>query len=234
MGHYIWYPKVKQKYVESFPNLIKFACSNGYSGSLPKEIGYTGGDPVLGPCPWNNKAEFNKAKEEKSKDLENIQKFLIDKDMQKQQALFQYNRLLDFMDNWKPGSNQDEIAAKNKAEELMKQPGGTLVLMDYINFKGEGTNPSEFYMYNNKKMTWGLKSVLQNWVELEKNPKYPNIKGVAISAFSWVANQVLGFRSIYDPEIKKQDNPGKISVDWMLRVNDYSNISTAQSKYNCK
>ncbi len=229
VGHYIWYPKEgEKKYTESFPDLIKFACSNGYTGSLPKEIGYTGGNPVLGVCPWNSKKEFEDPKTKNSDELKNIQNFLLGQDMQKQQALFQYNRLLDFMDKWKP-ANKVEEHAKEFAGRLMQDPKGLLQMIDYVNFKGEGTAPGEYYKNNKGEVDrWGLKQVLETAVN----------EGQGLT-FIEAAKSTLNRKINTDPKIcEKHTNPEECKKDlkagWEKRINDYSNIATAQSKYNCK
>jgi hypothetical protein len=110
----------------------------------------------------------------------------------------------------------------------MKYQPGLLQMIDYVNFKGAGTAPNEKYTNKEgKEDRWGLKQVLETAV---------NEGGLE---FIDAAKRTLNRKINTDPKIcEKHTNPEECKKDlkagWEKRINDYSNISTAQSKYNCK
>jgi hypothetical protein len=84
-------------------------------------------------------------------------------------------------------------------------PNGVYALVDYVNFKGEGTNPRERY----RGQGWGLLQVLQ-----EMND---NSAGPAAAEFSRAAKRVLARRIANAPRREDQWRAG-----WFTRCDSYA------------
>jgi hypothetical protein len=102
-----------------------------------------------------------------------------------------------------PADQRDRIKAN--FDRLAASDPGTFALIDYVNFKGEGTNPAERY----KGEGWGLAQVLANMDE----------GGNAVAAFSKSAAEVLTRRVNNAPPAR---NEGKWLPGWKNRVRAYS------------
>ncbi len=145
IGHFIWYPAgVRGPYEESFPKLMGHLQAQGVA--LPVGI-------KVGPCPWRTKAEFEAAK--RSPEMTALRDMLHS--TVPIQASFLVNRFLQ-------GTRKVVDATPALQKELVEHhiqalaatPNGLYAMMDYVNFKGEGTNPSERY----QGQGWGLQQVL--------------------------------------------------------------------------
>ena len=90
------------------------------------------------------------------------------------------------------------------ASVISRTRNGTFALIDYVNFKGEGTNPKERY----KGEGWGLLQVLDGM----------SGKASAEREFSESAARVLARRVRNSPPVRKESRwlPG-----WTARVNAY-------------
>jgi hypothetical protein len=84
------------------------------------------------------------------------------------------------------------------------EPLGFYALMDYVNFKGEGTNPSERY----KGQGWGLLQVLETM---------PG-RGPAMQEFAKAADTVLTRRVENSPPAR---NEAKWLPGWRNRLRTY-------------
>ena len=161
IGHFIWYPKNKKtEFHETFPDLLRFMESQGKK--IPQFIKK---DPNL-YCPWNSREEFLLAL--KSPEILELQQFLVDTiDLQ---VKFIENRFNNTM------SDNNFNHVKKQFLRVKESPNGLYVLMDYINFKGEGISPQE--RYNN--VGWGLLQVLE--AMHGTSPGAPAVKEFADSA----------------------------------------------------
>jgi hypothetical protein len=146
IGHFIWYPAGKQgPYVESFPLLIAYLKNREIE--LPQWLS------PLGPCPWPNRkafmADFNGPR------LSGLRKFLASTVAEQSDFLFERLRL----SQAQLSAGLDALDAarlKRNFQILSESTAGTYALVDYVNFKGEGTKPSESYQGKG----WGLRQVL--------------------------------------------------------------------------
>ena len=93
---------------------------------------------------------------------------------------------------------------KLRFEKLAASGKGTFALIDYVNFKGEGTNPSE--RYNGEG--WGLLQVIEGM----KDDASP------LQAFSDSAARVLARRVKNSPPERNED---KWLAGWVRRVDSY-------------
>ncbi|MBS0650454.1 MAG: hypothetical protein JSR93_04770 [Verrucomicrobia bacterium] len=195
IGHFIWYPIGKEdKFVETFRELIQFF--KDHQVQLP---------PWLTPkttCPWHSREEFEKNKRSgKMLELRNLLTQTITL-----QALFMAERFTKAETTLVkdlPKSEAEHVQAQ--IERLGKSPGGTYALLDYLNFKGAGTNSSERY----EEKGWGLLQVLL---------RMPGNTDNAIEEFIAAANKVLTDRVELSPP---QRNEARWLPGWLNRVKTY-------------
>ena len=146
IGHFIWYSRVKEgPFEESFPKLIQFITSKGIR--VP-EIARTA------DCPWSSRTEFINAKN--SPQMNQLRQFLHRTiPLQTSFILTRLEQALPKMLIQAPINKQKKI--KHNFYTLLQSQQGKYALMDYVNFKGEGTNKKERY----KGKGWGMLQVLE-------------------------------------------------------------------------
>ena len=198
IGHFIWYKQGEPGiFEESFPQLVEFLKSKNVK--LPKimaENKYS---------PWKDRQELINLKTKKNPDIEELTNFLYDnKDLQ---IMFIFKRL--------EASLEKMLAVSNDRENVRKQfyrvassPNGLYPLIDYVHFKGEGTNPKERY----KEQGWGLLQVLENMKGAETGK-------AALTEFSNSAKFVLQ-RRVNNSDPSK--NERKWLQGWFNRCNTYA------------
>ncbi len=140
IGHFIWLPEnVSVPFVEQFPDLIKFYLTR--KQAVPEII--LGN--INSGCPWKSRTELDSAPEK----TEIIQWLLTTTYLQ---ASFIISRGMDsIMDIL-----NDNPKLKTPLQEISATPEGRFAIIDYLNFKGTGLDPSERY----KNEGWGLLQVL--------------------------------------------------------------------------
>ncbi|GLH81642.1 hypothetical protein SSBR45G_65510 [Bradyrhizobium sp. SSBR45G] len=155
IGHFIWYPvTAKPPYEEGFPGLVAFLRK----GKTPLPA-WLDKNPVP-PCPWNSRAEFKK--NFNSPQMRQLRQFLLD--TMAEQTQFLVARAQGAMDkilaNTPDGAEREHIVAQYA--RVVRASADLYPLIDYINFKGEGTNPSETAVdkETGQRQGWGLKQVL--------------------------------------------------------------------------
>ncbi|MDO5088768.1 MAG: hypothetical protein Q4D53_03190 [Leptotrichiaceae bacterium] len=148
IGHFIWYKKnEKGIFEESFPPLVEYFKSRNVK--LPEII------EKNKYAPWTSREELMKLKEEKNADIEELTEFLYStKDIQIE---FIYKRLEASLEKMLTAS-QNKENVKKQFYRVANSPNGLYPLIDYVNFKGEGTNINERY----NGQGWGLLQVLEN------------------------------------------------------------------------
>jgi len=149
IGHFIWFPEgLNSPFTETFPSLIQHFKDSGIK--LPDWL------QASDDCPWQDKQAFLTAKmTSEYKQLSD----LINSTFSLQIA-FIHQRMqlalpLILKDIEEP--NQKMIL-EQRFNELTTSEVGMYSLIDYVNFKGEGTSPKERY----EGKGWGLKQVLLN------------------------------------------------------------------------
>lgn len=188
IGHFIWYPAGKRgPFEESFPPLAAFLRSRG--ASVP--------DWALGPCPWSSKSAFES---DRSGPRQTQLRRLLSEtvSLQTEFIIGRLQRALPKM------LSQSRNPARVQAHfnGLLRSPEGAFCLIDYVNFKGEGTSPTERY----RGEGWGLLQVLE---------------GMAAStpgAFSATAKQVLSRRVRNAPA---ERNESRWLKGWQNRCDGY-------------
>ncbi len=181
IGHFIWFSKGHtERFREVFPMVVAFMEEKGVK--MPSWLN------SKTPLPWNSKAEFYAAKKANSKKHTELFKFL--KSTMPYQAEFMAQRLSQALPQMLETINDPKKQAliKKRFSEVMHNKDGSVnerglyVLLDYTNFKGEGTLKSERY----KGQGWGLLQVLEHM-----NPKEPNkLKAFAISAKAMLSRRI--------------------------------------------
>lgn len=148
IGHFIWYPEGKTgPFEEQFLKLLSFFEEN--SVTLPIWLQQSRS------CPWKSKQEFDEARE--GEELKQL-RFLLANTIQLQ-VEFMTERLEAalprILEAAKTSSSKEKIS--NRFYRIAKTGVGPYVLLDYVNFKGEGVSASERY----QAQGWGLLQVLE-------------------------------------------------------------------------
>jgi hypothetical protein len=201
IGHFIWYPEgVRGPFEESFPKFLRFA--RDHHANLPEWL------RQAKDCPWNSRAEFLRAKN--SPRMNQLREFLTHTiDLQ---ARFMVTRLQDSLGKMLEEAPPTERA--NIREQFARVAGtaqGCYALVDYVNFKGEGTLSTERY----RGQGWGLLQVLEGMHGTGSGRS-------AVNEFSRSAAAVLKRRVQNSPPQRKESRwlPG-----WVNRVRSYATNS---------
>lgn len=147
IGHFIWYPAGHRgPFEESFPELVAFVSGRG--AKLPKLL-LVRHDA---PCPWNSRAEFLAA--QSSPEMKQLRHFLTDTiDLQAQFLVWRLQNGLPKM----LARSSDGAHVQREFDRVGATAQGCYALVDYVNFKGEGTLATERY----RGQGWGLLQVLE-------------------------------------------------------------------------
>ena len=197
IGHCIWYPKGESgPFEESFPELARFLAANGVK--LPAWL------KPGAACPWKTRAEFLAAAH--SREMNELRDLLASTIRLQSRYLAQrMERALPKLLTAAPANRREHI--RGQFARLLATRNGTFALIDYVNFKGEGTNPKERYHGEG----WGLLQVLEGMDTGEDiSPA---------QAFGDSAARVLTRRVKNSPPERKESHwlPG-----WTSRVKSYA------------
>lgn len=173
IGHFIWYPKDRQKqFADTFPEFLLFLQKHHVSipSWLNKER----------DCPWCSKQEFDQTKDPRKQSLKKLLTQTIELQMlfiaqRSQKALANILRSLPL---------KEKKSFIRKIRLLAKTSNGKYAIIDYINFKGEGTTLKEQYA----NQGWGLKQVIQNMPNKPTNPVQDFVKAANLLLENRVAN----------------------------------------------
>ena len=193
IGHFIWYPAGKRgPFEESFPALAQYLAAHGQA--VPEW--------VRGACPWNSRTEFMGAQH--GERLEALRSLLAE--TAPLQARFLAQRMHNALPKMlaaAPAGAAEKV--RRNFERLEETGAGTFALIDYVNFKGEGTLATE--RYNGEG--WGLLQVLEAMPE----------NGDAARGFSGAAKAMLARRVRNAPPARHEERwlPG-----WEARVDRYA------------
>ncbi len=204
IGHFIWFPKDHtERFREVFPMVVVFMQKKGVAmpSWLTPETDF----------PWQTKAAFVAAKKAKTKQYMELFHFL--KSTFSYQAEFMAERLKNALPQMLE-SIEDEMQKETIKERfnamLYTKDGsidekGLYILLDYTNFKGEGTLKSERY----NGQGWGLLQVLEHMDRRVTN-KY--------KSFSNVAKAMLSRRIKNSPPARGEERWRK---GWNVRLDTY-------------
>jgi len=197
IGHFIWYPPGQEgPFKESFPQLIAYMMQEGV------ECPHWLRPPA--DCPWSTWGEFQSA--QKSARMSELRRFLgYTVSHQARFAALRLKNALPTILEQIPEEDRESISAKFSA--VAAHPHGHYVLLDYVNFKGEGTNPEERY----QGQGWGLLQVLETMSKTA--PGAP-----AVNAFSDAAIHVLDRRIKNSPPERGEQ---RWRAGWVNRCRTY-------------
>lgn len=147
IAHFIWYPAGRRgPYEESFPALLAYLRRQGVA--LPAWLA------AARACPWNSREEFQR--DFRGPRMEELRTLLAETvGWQARFAAMRLQASLPKMLAAAPPRERDRV--RRNFERLAATPAGLYALMDYVNFKGEGTSPAERY----RGQGWGLLQVLE-------------------------------------------------------------------------
>ena len=145
IGHFIWYPKnFNGPFEESFHKLISYAVERGAN---PPEFARQRN------CPWDSKQSFDA--DYNGAELKSLRNWLAHSVTLQTDFIMQRSRAA--LEKMKENSTDEEIKRlTDNYNKVATTTNGVYALIDYVNFKGEGTNPKERY----NGQGWGLKQVL--------------------------------------------------------------------------
>jgi hypothetical protein len=197
IGHFIWYSKgARGPFDESFPKFVAFAAARGVK--LPDAL------PVKGDCPWNSRAEFNRASQ--TAPMKELRQFLAKTvDLQAEFLVQRLQQALPKMLAEGAASKRAEV--QQEFDRVAASPMGCYALVDYVNFKGEGVLATERYAGEG----WGLLQVLEGMSHGAAGRE-------AVKSFAESARKVLTNRVRNSPPERHESRwlPG-----WLARINTY-------------
>jgi len=201
IGHFIWYPKGKKgPYEEQFPHLLTFLEENNVK--IPSWLNSTK------ECPWENREAFRQDTQRQK--LIEIRSLLVSTvDLQ---VIFMTQRLEQSLPKiLKSTSEEKKKHISTQFYRVAQTPNGLYALLDYINFKGEGSSDNE--RYNGKG--WGLLQVL----EYMPNPP----KSSTMDDFILSAKAILTQRIANSPKKRGEERWIK---GWFNRLDSYKKQNT--------
>lgn len=196
IGHFIWFPEnVYSPFEESFPKLIAFFEQQAVV--LPDWLTRTS------DCPWATKDDF--LKQNQSRTMDELQALLTR--TVPQQVQFMIRRLESAL----PAmiASLTDLSSRAHVREqfhrVAETPEGVYVLVDYVNFKGDGTSLRERY----SGQGWGLLQVL---LLMRKDAPH------AREEFADAAETILIQRVQNAPERRREK---RWLSGWKNRINSY-------------
>ena len=204
IGHFIWFPVGKWlPFEESFPALLEFMRKKNVR--LPAWLDQT----QIPANPWTSRAEFRK--NANSPQMKELRQFLLD--TVAEQTQFMVERAQGAMDKilktTPDGAERQHIVIQ--FARVVRASENFYPLIDYINFKGEGTNPNEAAVNSGtgRRQGWGLKQVL-----LKMNGDTSDPKAVR-AEFADAAQFVLQQR------VRNLPSNRVFEVGWLRRIATY-------------
>ncbi len=195
IGHFIWYPAgARGPFVESFPPMLAFLAASGVR--VPSW--------ARGACPWPDRASFYK--DFRSRRMRRLRSLLAA--TVSLQAEFAAQRLEQALPKILEAAAPGERAnLRGQFERLAQTPGGFYPLVDYVNFKGEGTAAAERYQGEG----WGLLQVLEGMSGASPGQ-------AALDEFADSARRVLTRRVLLSPPERRES---RWLEGWLSRVETY-------------
>jgi hypothetical protein len=197
IGHFIWYPVgVTGPFKESWPEFVSYAQQHG--ASLPALALQQG-------CPWANKRTFHQAFRDPQ--LQELRDWLAAHvDIQTDFIVARSQAALPQILAAAPSGSRSKIQANYN--KVASSPQGVYALIDYVNFKGDGTLATERY----QEQGWGLLQVLDDMQPVATGP-------AAATEFSAAAKRMLARRIANSPPARGESRwlPG-----WNNRCDSYA------------
>ena len=197
IGHFIWYPAgFNGRFEESFPQFISFARQQG---AQPPAVA------LQRHSPWTSKAQFQSAF--RGAEMNSLRSWLSNTvSLQTDFIIARSRGALPKILAAAPAS--DRARLQNNYNKVASTPNGTYALIDYVNFKGDGTQASE--RYNGKG--WGLLQVLGSMKDVPSGQ-------AAAAEFAASAKRMLGRRIDNSPADRGES---RWREGWFNRCNTYA------------
>ena len=198
IGHFIWYPRgFDGRWTETWPEFVKFAQSRGVRGiPLPA---------LLPDCPWNNRGTFQR--DFNGKVLTALRSWLAANiDVQTEFIMAKSRAALPRIMAAAPPAHRTRITVNY--DKVATTPNGIYALIDYVNFKGDGTNPRERY----KGQGWGLMWVLMDMADVSPGQ-------AAAREFAAAAKRCLDLRVKNSPPVRGER---RWTAGWHNRCDTYA------------
>lgn len=204
VGHFIWYASGKvAPYEESFPALVDFLRKQG-----ARPPAWLDKSPVP-RCPWVNRADFKT--KFNSQQMKQLRQFLLATVPGQIQFLVAraQGAIGKILTHTPDPAEREHIILQ--FSRIMRASSDLYPLIDYINFKGEGTNPAETALNaeTGNRQGWGLKQVLLRMNGTTSEP------AAVLAEFSEAAQAVL--------QQRVRNLPGNRiwEAGWLRRVETY-------------
>lgn len=196
IGHFIWYPKgFNGRWTETWPEFARYAANRGLS------VPAVGLQP---DCPWPNKTSF--MRDFNGPQLTGLRNWLAaDISVQTEFIAYKSRAALPNIMKAAPAAHRARIQANY--QKVATTPNGIYALVDYVNFKGDGTNPKEAYAGQG----WGLMWVL---IEMRDVPSGP----AAAREFGAAAKRRLDLRIKNSPAARGEN---RWRAGWHNRCDSY-------------
>ncbi|KRR13023.1 hypothetical protein [Bradyrhizobium valentinum] len=212
IGHFIWFPVGKWlPFEESFPALLEFMRKKNVR--LPAWLDQT----QIPANPWTSRAEFRK--NSNSPQMKELRQFLLDTVAEQTQFMVEraQGAMEKILKTTPDGAEREHIVIQ--FTRVIRASENFYPLIDYINFKGEGTNPNEAAMNREtgRRQGWGLKQVL-----LKMNGDTSDPKAVR-AEFADAAQFVLQQR------VRNLPSNRVFEAGWLRRVATYRPIADPES-----
>jgi hypothetical protein len=207
IGHFIWFPVGKWlPFEESFPALLEFMRKKNVH--LPAWLDQT----QIPANPWTSRAEFRR--NSNSPQMKELRQFLLDTVAEQTQFMMAraQGAMEKILKTTPDGTEREHIVIQ--FTRVIRASENFYPLIDYINFKGEGTNPNEAAMNSEtgRRQGWGLKQVL-----LKMNGDTSDPKAVR-AEFADAAQFVLQQR------VRNLPSNRVFEVGWLRRVATYRSL----------
>ena len=165
IGHFIWFTEAEPMWFwEAFPPMLRFITARG--AKPPRWL-----TPDM-HCVWNSYTEWKYAKKHNTKKMRELTEFM--NRTKGLQARFMLHRLTNSYPKilaYAKAHRQGKVVEYNYNRLLYRKngvmdPQGAYILIDYINFKGDGINSGERYQGKG----WGLYQVLTHMSTKDRDP----------------------------------------------------------------
>ena len=201
IGHFTWYPAGRRaRYGNTFPKLLDYLQDNGVQ--LPNWVQRA----RFEGAPWRTREELMRAKN--TPEVRQFSQLLYNtRNLQAKYIMDRAMRAMPRLVKKTPQHLREHVA--NNLNAVANSHGGRYVLIDYVNFKGEGLARNGGY----KGQNWGLLQVLAEM-------RTSNVGQEALNEFSDAAMRVLE-RRVRNSNPRR--NERKWLAGWRNRTNTYRN-----------
>lgn len=197
IGHFIWHTKPGASiFTQQFPDMITYLKKHHIK--VPFWVG-------MKYAPWHDRNAFMADKD--SKRMKELQTLLLQTiDLQAEFIVHRF-QTISVPAMMQLANAQEQQKIKKQLQRLFATPGGAAAVIDYVNCKGDGTNPQE--RYNNHG--WGLLQVLLAMKETH----------FAVQDFVASAQEILKARVTNAPQ---ERNEQRFLSGWNNRIKSYLSI----------